>query len=163
MKHLILIGLILTSASCSSLKKSMVYSGLGFGAVGALAGSSLSPDEYSRPHNAAIVGGIGALLGAGLAYYFWKDDPENRDLKQMIIPGNKIDSSNLDSRQQIIIPRESSKYQMRDLGVEVPENIKKKLPKAYVIEHVIPERVEKLNDGKSISIESHKAYEVSFE
>lgn len=162
MKNLVFACLIVTT-SCSSLKKSMVYSGLSFGAVGGIAGASLSPDKYSKPHNAAIWGGVGALLGAGLAYMFWNDDPENRDLKTMIIPGNKIDSGNLESSKQIVIPKKSSKYQLKDLGVEVPPHIKKKLPKAYVIEHVIPERVEKLDNGKSISIESHKAYEVSFE
>lgn len=162
MKFLILMFLF-TLSSCSSLKKSMIYSGLSFGAVGGLAGASLSPDKYSKPHNAAIWGGVGAILGAGLAYMFWNDDPENNALKPMIIPGQKIDEGNLESSKQIVIPEQSSRYKLNDLGVEVPSHIKEKLPKAYVIEHVIPERTEKLNNGKSISIESHKAYEVSFE
>lgn len=161
MNKILLVGIILLS-SCSSLKKSMIYSGATFGTAGAFAGIALSPDSYSKPHNAAIMGGLGALLGAGLAYYFWKDDPENKNLPSMILPtGEKTQS--VGREDQIIIPRNSNKYQLRDLGVEVPENIKSKLPKAYVIEHVIPERVQKLNDGKSIVVDEHNAYEVSFE
>lgn len=162
MKFFLMSGLIFMS-SCSSLKKSMIYSGVTFGAAGAFAGVSLSPDSYSKPHNAVILGGLGVLLGTGLAYYFWKDDPENKDLPSMILPENNLNTENIESAKQIIIPKRSSKYHLKDLGLDVPENIKNKLPKAYVIEHVIPERVEKLNDGKSIVVDEHNAYEVSFE
>lgn len=41
-------------------------------------GASLSPDRESKVPNMAVWGSIGALVGAGLGYIFFTDDPENK-------------------------------------------------------------------------------------
>ena len=61
----ILILLILVHVSaCSTLKKTIIYSALSGGMVGASAGALLSPDVESRGANAVIFGLVGASVAA---------------------------------------------------------------------------------------------------
>jgi hypothetical protein len=154
--------LIFFLQGCSSLKRSMVYGGLAGGMMGGIAGNVLSPNPESRTPNIAVWGSVGALIGAGLGYYFFNDDPENQDLPNMILPSNQKELT-LEGKLQntIIIPKDSRKYQI-ERG-PIPEHLKGKVKNPFVIEHVIPERVEEFKNGKTITIEAHKAWEVSFE
>lgn len=159
----LLISFLVFMTSCSSLKKSLVYSGLGFGLAGGLVGSTLSPDKYSKPHNTAIGASVGVLLGAGVAYMLWKDNPENMDLKTMIIPREKINEGDTFQSPTFVIPKSSHRYKVEELDIAVPPEVKAKLPKPNVIEHLIPEREVKMENGRTISIEEHKAWEVLYE
>ena len=42
----------------------------------------------------AIWGSVGALLGAGLGYFFFMDDPENREMPSMILSKEKSNPVN---------------------------------------------------------------------
>lgn len=148
------------SSACSTLKKSLIYGGIAGATIGATAGSALSPDKYSRTGNALIFGGMGALLGAGLGYLFFKDDPENRDLPTMIYEED-ISKSVEGLSPTVIKPEKSSVYRVDSLNL--PSNLKDKIQNPSIIEHQIPERSEKLGNGRSVIIEGHKAWEVSFE
>jgi hypothetical protein len=161
MKNIFLILIIISSTSCSSLRKSLVYGGISGGAIGGFAGSSLSPDAYSRTPNALIWGGIGAALGAALGYFFFKDDPENRELPQMILRerDHKKDSDEFTS--PIVVPLAATKYKVND--TELPDSLKSKVPRPSIIELTIPERIQKLENGRTLVIEEHKATEVVYE
>jgi hypothetical protein len=161
MKNIILLGLLFISVSCSSLRKSLVYGGLAGGAIGAAAGSSLSPDAYSRTPNALIWGGVGLAAGAALGYFFFKDDPENRELPQMILKDEKKIKTSDDFSNPVIIPSSATKYKVKE--VELPESLRAKVPKPSIIELTIPERIQKLENGRTLVIESHKATEVVYE
>lgn len=160
MKIIIILTLAGLLTSCSSLKKSVTYGSLAGAALGGVAGSSLSPDSYSKTPNTLIWGGVGALIGAGLGLFFYQDDPENRELPSMILP-EKRDKQIDYYTAPIIVPGVSKKYKVEE--TPLPEHLKSRIPNPFVIEHVIPEQVQKLNDGRSITVEEHKAWEVSFE
>ncbi len=161
MKNSILIIFLLSFSSCTSLRKSLVYGGLSGAAIGGFAGSSLSPDSYSRTPNALIWGGVGLAVGAALGYFFFNEDPENRDLPQMILKDEKKMNTSEDFSAPIIIPTSATKYKVRD--VELPAALKSKVPKPSIIELTIPERIQKLDNGRTLVIEEHKATEVVYE
>lgn len=163
MKHLKIITLILCLfvSSCSTMRKSIFYGGLTGITLGIVGGSTLSPDKESVAPNMAIWGSIGALVGASLGYIFFMDDPENKDLPNMILPKQKELSplSKLESFN--ITPTDSKKYKIE--SGPVPEHLKNKVKAPFIIEHEIPERVEQLENGKTITVEQHKAWEYSYE
>ncbi len=161
MKLSIFLTLLFLGSSCASLKKSMVYGGLAGGGIGAFSGSALSPDSYSKTPNALIWGGLGMAAGAALGYFFFKDDPENRELPQMILQENKKIPTTEDFATPVIIPSSAVKYRVMD--VPLPEGLKQKVPRPSIIEMTIPERIQKLEDGRTIIIDEHKATEVVYE
>jgi hypothetical protein len=161
MKNLILLAILASSVSCTTLRKSLVYGGLSGAAIGGFAGSSLSPDAYSRTPNALIWGGVGLAAGAALGYFFFNDDPENRELPQMILKDEKKIKTSEDFSAPIIIPTTATKYRVKD--VELPDSLKSKVPRPSIIELTIPERIQKLENGRTLVIEEHKAIEVVYE
>lgn len=166
MKHLVLIAVLFMTASCSTMRKSIIYGGLSGASLGTVGGAMLSPDKASKAPNMAVWGSVGALVGATLGYIFFMDDPENRDLPTMLqgrdakkedyelAPVNRIPPTT-------ITPKDSKKYKL-ETG-PLPEHLKGKVQTPFIIEHDIPERVEKLENGKAITIEGHKAWEVDYE
>jgi hypothetical protein len=159
---IIIILSLLGFSSCSSLKKSLIYGGLTGTAIGVAGGNALSPDSESRNPNMVVWGSLGLIIGAGLGYLFHMDDPENRELPSMILPsGQKPYTRDGKFNEAIVIPSDSKKYEVE--SGPLPEHLKGKVKKPFIIEHIIPERVEELKSGKTITIEAHKAWEVSFE
>ena len=73
MKPILIVLILVMSTSCSSLRKSIMYGGISGGVLGATAGNMLSPNKESVSPNMVIWGGLGALIGAGLGYFFWKE------------------------------------------------------------------------------------------
>lgn len=161
MKISILLLMTFSLTSCTTMRKSLVYGGLAGGAIGAFAGSSLSPDSYSKAPNAVLWGGIGALAGAALGYFFFNDDPENRELPQMIMRDNKKMRTSEEFSAPMIIPTEASQYKIK--SGPIPESLKSKIPKPSIIEMTIPERIQHLDNGRTLVIEEHKATEIVYE
>jgi len=159
---------LFTTTSCSTMKRSVFYGGLSGMSLGIVGSVTLSPNKESIAPNMAIWGSLGALVGAGLGYLFFVDDPENRDLPSMIQksssrvskssyelePVNKIGAN-------IGTIKDSKKYKLE--SGPLPEYLKGKVQSPFIIEHEIPERVERLENGKAITIEKHKAWEVDYE
>ncbi len=159
--------MLLVTSSCSTMRKSIFYGGLSGASLGIVGSVTLSPNKESMAPNMAIWGSVGTLVGATLGYLFFMDDPENRDLPSMmpsgskngyrpedLAPINKIESAT-------ITPTDSKKYKLE--SGPLPNHLKGKVQTPFIIEHEIPERVEHLENGKAITVEQHKAWEVDYE
>lgn len=174
-REICLIIILLTITSCSTMKRSIFYGGLSGITLGVAGSAALSPNKESIAPNMAIWGSLGALIGAGLGYFFFVDDPENRELSSMI-QGNSYKNAQLNNANnmgpydlapiknieaKIVTPKDSKKYKLE--SGPIPDHLKGKVQAPYIIEHEIPERVERLENGKAITIEKHKAWEVDYE
>lgn len=166
MKTILVIILALAISGCATTKESVIYGGLSGAAIGASTGYSLSPDRESNLFNAAMWGAIGTVIGAGIGYLLRSEDPDNKEMKQMI---RKEDASASEDKPysddlgyQILKPLESKKYVIPDQK-NIPENLKGKIKKQVITEHVIEERVEKKEGGKTLVFPETKVYEYDFE
>ena len=160
--HILLLAACLLASSCATMRKSLFYGGISGITLGVVGGASLSPNKESMAPNMAVWGSIGALIGLGLGYFFYMDDPENRDVSNMIVPKNMEASSPISKLEAIAInPTDSKKYKVE--SGPVPDHLKNKVKAPFIIEHEIPERVEQLENGKTITVEKHKAWEMSYE
>ncbi|MDO9181945.1 MAG: hypothetical protein Q7U04_06035 [Bacteriovorax sp.] len=167
LKILFLSSLLLITTSCSTMRKSVFYggvTGITFGIVGS---ATLSPNKESIAPNMAVWGSLGALVGVALGYLFFMDDPENRELHSMMPTGGtqkpKAESFAPINRIEAvtITPTDSKKYKLE--SGPLPDHLKGKVQTPFIIEHDIPERVEHLENGKAITVEQHKAWEVDYE
>lgn len=160
-------SLLLITTSCSTMRKSVFYGGLSGVTLGIVGSATLSPNKESIAPNMAVWGSIGALVGATLGYLFFMDDPENRELPSMMSLGaisrNKAESfAPINKIEAVTItPTDSKKYKL-ETG-PLPDHLKGKVQSPVIIEHDIPERVEHLENGKAITVEQHKAWEVDYE
>jgi len=135
--------------------------------LGIVGSATMSPNKESLAPNMAVWGSLGALVGAALGYLFFMDDPENRELPSMIAKGTspKNKAEFFDPINKIeavtINPNDSKKYKLE--SGPLPDHLKGKVQTPFIIEHDIPERVEHLENGKAITVEQHKAWEVDYE
>jgi uncharacterized membrane protein YeaQ/YmgE (transglycosylase-associated protein family) len=166
--------LCLCLSSCSSLNTTLIYGSLGGAAVGGVAGHTFSPDKESDVFNTVVGGAIGAFVGAGVAYLLRADDPDNQEMKQMI----RRDKRDKDSKRsyqdedafkpseedfgfQLIKPSQSKSYIVP--SEKLPDNLKDKIKKQIITEHIIKERIEKKEGGKTIVYPESKVYEYDYQ
>lgn len=88
-KFILIVAITLLFSSCSTMRKSIFYGAISGMSLGIGGSAVLSPNKESIAPNMAVWGSLGVLIGAGLGYFFFTDDPENRDLPNMIIPKHK--------------------------------------------------------------------------
>lgn len=157
----------LMSSSCSTMRKSIFYGGLTGASLGVVGGATLSPNKESIAPNMAVWGSVGTLVGAILGYLFFIEDPENRELPSMLpSSGTQKNKAELYSpinklEAKTITPADSKKYKLE--SGPLPDHLKGKAQTPFIIEHDIPERVEHLENGKAITVEQHKAWEIDYE
>ncbi len=159
---IITLSILLTS--CSTLKKTVVYSSLSGAMAGASAGYLLSPDKPSRGVNAAIFGLVGAGVAALAGYSLYEEDPRNKKLNHLLDPQDAIDSGSLElDLDNLRIDANLSKEETYKTPVkELPPQLKGKIKKQYVIKYQSKERY--LNKGnKTFYIPPFQIYEHSYE
>jgi phage tail tape-measure protein len=83
MKNVSFLILSFVLVSCSTYKKTITYSSISGAVAGGMAGAALSPDSYSRPHNAVIFGAVGALTAGFLGHFLYNEDPRNRKFDEL--------------------------------------------------------------------------------
>ena len=157
--------LLLFLCSCSSMKRTILYSSLAGGMAGATAGALLSPDKESTGFNTAIFGLTGAAVTALAGYMMYEDDPRNKKLKNMLMPdGEKkrpgmveIDLGDLKIEAQMD-KKEAYKVPLKKL----PEALRGKVKKQYLIKYESKERY--INSGsKTFYIPAFEIYEHSYD
>lgn len=168
MRTLFIILTIFSLSSCSSLKKTLVYSALAGGMTGAAAGVLLSPDKDSQGANAAVFGLIGAGVLALGGYALYQEDPRNYPLNQMLMEKPQVKSAPIDPNQlelglgPIKIDASLDKSEAYQVPVkELPDALKGKVGKQYLIKYESKERY--INQGgKTFYVPSFNVYEHSY-
>ncbi len=169
---LIFIVLLSTcSVGCSSLRGAITTGSIIGGSLGAMSGMVFSPNKDSRNGNALIFGSLGAGAGALLAHYFYNNDPENRDLKQMMIPDDPLKKRSEEvplfdfSPELKNIKPELSFKPLKKYEVPIeklPESLQGKVKKQYLLEYESEAKTIQYQ-GKTIEISPFKAYEHVYE
>lgn len=160
-KNIFILLISLTLNSCSSIDKSMIYSGLAGAVLGGFVGRYASPDRESDKLNALMGISIGAAAGAGIGAYFFKLDPDNRNMKTMLNSNSSFDEKEKDF--EVGIPISEKYYTVTPDTTKVPESLKDKVKKQIIIEKIIPERIVKGEGGKSTLIPETKVIEFDYQ
>lgn len=161
MKNIFISFTLLIFSSCSSLDKSMIYSGLAGAVLGGFVGRYTSPDKESDKLNALLGTTIGAGVGAGVGAYFFHQDPDNRSMKTMLNAEKSIPDKQKDF--EIGIPVSKKFYTITPDTSKVPESLKDKVKKQIMIEKTIPERMVNGEGGKSTLIPETKVIEFDYQ
>lgn len=153
----------LGATSCSSLKKTMIYSSLAGGMAGATAGVMLSPNTQSRGANAAVFGLIGAGIAVLAGYALYKDDPQNYKLKNMLLDKKKLNLSDLEiNLGNLRIDANLEKKEAYPIPVKnLPPELKGKVNKQYLIKYKSKERYIRKGD-KTFYIPSFEVFEHAY-
>jgi hypothetical protein len=158
-------------SGCSTLRGSITAGGIIGGTLGAMSGAIFSPNKDSVPGNALVFGAMGAGAGALLANYLYTNDPENRDLKQMMVPelapiNKKEEAPLFDFHPELknIKPDLSFKpVKKYEVPIEkLPDNLQGKVKKQYLMEYESEGKTIQY-EGKTIDIGPFKAYEHVYE
>lgn len=155
--------LSLTLTSCSSLNKSVIYGGATGAITGAIAGRMLSPDKESNNFNAGLGAISGAIVGAGISYLLYKEDPENKTLTTMIVPKENTYEKKKINWDDLGLKINSQHYRVKPDTSNIPEHLKDKVKDQIITEKTIPERVEKDEDGKSVYYPEQKIIEFNYD
>lgn len=164
MKIIIFAFISISISSCSTMKKTLIYSSLAGGATGAIAGTIFSPNKESKGANGVVFGLLGAGVAALTGHALYKDDPRNYKLDQMLIDkkkqfnedeieiglGNLSIDANLNKKETYQVP-------VKDL----PEKLRGKVNKQFLIKYQSKERYVK-KGSKTFYIPAFDVYEHSY-
>ena len=167
---IIILTVTMLLSGCSSLRGSITVGSIIGGTLGAMSGVVFSPNKESRNGNALIFVMVGAASGALLSHYFYTNDPENRDLKQMMIPNDPLKKStevplfDFSPELKNIKPELSFKpIKKYEVPIEkLPESLQGKVKKQYLLEYESEAKTIQYQ-GKTIEISPFKAYEHVYE
>ena len=158
--------LTIVLCSCSSMKKTIIYSSLAGGLSGAIGGAALSPNSESRGANAAVFGLIGAGVLTLAGYALYKDDPRNYKLDNMLLDNKKDVSLSQDDLEiglgNLKIGANLGKEAVYEVPVkDLPERLKGKVNRQYLIKYQSKERYIK-KDQKTFYIPAFDVYEHAY-
>lgn len=160
--------LLIFLTSCSTMKNSIISGAVVGGVVGAGGGALYSPNRDSQNQNAYLFGIVGSLIGAGISYYFFKEDRPAKPTQLMTEDSN----SNLKE-----LPLFDFSPELKNLKPEVnfkpvkkyevplealPPELVGKAKKQYIIEYESPEKTIEI-DNRTIEVGPFKAWEHVYE
>ncbi len=162
---ILILSVLLTS--CSSMKKTIIYSSLIGGVAGTTTGVMLSPNKESRGANGVIFGLLGAGITALAGYALYKDDPRNYPLQNMLMDEPKASLN--DSDPNIELGMGAFKIDA-NLNKEVtyavplkdlPEELKGKVNQQFLIKYQSKERYVK-KGNKTYFVPAFDIYEHAY-
>ena len=158
-----LIFLVILLSSCSTMKKTLIYSSLSGATLGASAGYALSPDDESRGANALVFGVVGAGLTALAGYALYENDPRNKKLKHML-EKKKLNPNEIEiDLGGINIDADLKKSDVFSSPVKaLPEALKGKVKEQFIIKYESKERYVN-KDNKTYYIPSFEVYEHAYD
>jgi hypothetical protein len=125
-------------------------------------GVALSPNRESRKANALVFGAIGAVATGLVGYALYKDDPRNYDLKHMLLDNKQKEDIDLDLGN-LKIDANLDSSEIYDVPIkELPEKLKNKVNKQYLIKYQSKERYIK-KGSKTYYIPEFEVYEHAYE
>lgn len=137
--NLKILMLFLILSSCSSYKRTMIYSSLSGCATGGLSGRALSPNKESKNANLLFGCAIGGAITAGVSHLLYEDNPLNKTLPPMKLDKtDEINQSTIDlgKIQLNLNPKAVSKH---PIPIEnLPDDMKRFVDTPYVIKHYQP-------------------------
>ena len=157
MEKLLTMLLCLSIASCSTLRKTVVYSALSGSLAGVASGAALSPNRDSRGGNMLLFGLGGAALAAGIGYALYQDDPRNYKLKHMLL-GEKLD---IDLGDLKIAARLDQDQSYRVPLIPLPNKLKDKVSRQYLMQYHSREKFIK-KGTKTYYVPSFSVFEHSY-
>lgn len=168
MKLIIFSLFLLTLASCSTLKRSLIAGAMTGGTLGASGGAVFSPHKSDQDKNAYIFGIAGAALGAGIAYLLWDDSKPQKMQTPMILdePPKRTELPLFDFAPELegVRPevnfRPLSKYEVP--VADLPPELEGKVKKQFIIEYEAEARTINLGN-RTIEISPFKAWEHVYE
>lgn len=170
-----ILSLCILVGSCASKRTSQIYSGIAGafigGTIGAVVGKEASPNRASSTLNGVMGGTIGVTAGGAIGTlaggYFYGEDPENKDLKNMIREQKPIELpiaiNDLGMTNLQINTGAKATGEMNLPQTEVPEGLKKYIKKAKIIEHTVDEQSHHLDDNRTLIIPEFKVFEQTYE
>ena len=163
-KIIMSVFLMVSLCRCSSLKKTIIYSSLSGGMIGATAGILLSPDNESRGANAAVFGIIGAGIAAIAGYALYEDDPRNYKLKNMLRDEEKVNPNEIElGLGDIKIDALLEKKEAYPVPVtELPDQLKGKVNQQFLIKYQSKERYVK-KGNKTFYIPAFEVFEHAYD
>ena len=163
----IIIATCMAISSCSSMKKTIIYSSLAGGVAGVSTGVLLSPNQKSNAPNAALFGILGAGITALTSAILYKKDPRNYSLKNMLL--GKSERNNSSNKLAIDVGhlkidaniKEAYRVPLKKLPKKLKSKIADKIGRQYLIRHQSPERV--VRDGhQTFYIPAFEVYEHAY-
>ena len=163
MKFLLVIAFCLLS-SCSTLKRTIIYSAFSGTIAGTTAGVALSPTKKDRGANAIVFGLVGAGVAGLTGYALYRDDPRNYKLRQMLTPPKE--KENPDELSLGLGPLNLKAQLNKDEiyhvpAKKLPDKLKGKVGKQYLIKYRAKERYIK-QGPKTYYIPSFEVIEYSY-
>jgi len=164
MKRISFFILMLSITSCSTLKKTLVYSASSGALVGGFVGRSVSPDKESDNFNTALGSLIGAGIVAGASYFLYKEarpdlkleqTPLREEVKLQPIQDKTLSLGAL----RIAPPMEPiSEKRMLELSKDTPKEVLRTAKKQYYRKHKTKEMIVE-EDGKTFKIPAFEVIE----
>jgi len=155
-------------SSCSTLKKSIGSGAIIGGIAGGAGGAVFSPDEYSKGKNAYLGGVVGAILGAGLAYFF-HDEPKKKVAHPMLLDEptqthKEVPLFDFSPELKHIRPEVNFKPMKKyEVPLEkLPPELEGKVKKQFIIEYESDARTLEI-ENRTIQISPFKAWEHIYE
>lgn len=167
MKSKLVVIICFFMASCSTMKKSIIYPAIAGAVIGGIIGKELSPNKESNAFNAGLGGVAGATVGAGIGYMFYKEANPDLDLKDSPIREQEIEpireNGYVNDKFVILptlVPVGDKQYinLPTDIPQEVQDTTKKQYYRKYQVQNYTFEK-----DGKNYKVPDFEIIETGVE